>query len=160
MRFEVSYGIGSVLALLHDTLITIGLYIAFGHQFTAPMVAAVLLVIGYSINDKIIIFDRVREELKINPFAPLPQLVNLAINKTLSRTLMTGMTTFIPALLLYLCCSGIVRDYALVFMLGILIGTFSSIFIAVPIFCKYNRNDRKRLEAKPVESVPYESSNS
>ena len=160
LRFEVSYGIGSVLALLHDTLITVGLYIAFGHQFTAPMVAAVLLVIGYSINDKIIIFDRVREELKINAFAPLPQLVNLSINKTLSRTLMTGMTTFIPALLLYLCCSGIVRDYALVFMLGILIGTFSSIFVAVPIFCKYNRNDRKRLEAKSVESAPYESLNS
>jgi preprotein translocase subunit SecF len=102
----------------------------------------------------------VREELKINAFAPLPQLVNLSINKTLSRTLMTGMTTFIPALLLYLCCSGIVRDYALVFMLGILIGTFSSIFVAVPIFCKYNRNDRKRLETKSVESAPYESLNS
>ena len=157
LRFEFSYGIASVAALVHDTILTIGLYIAFGHQFTAPMVAAVLLVIGYSINDKIIIFDRVREELKTDAFSPLPQIVNTSVNKTLSRTLMTGMTTFIPALLLYLCCSGIVRDYALVFMLGICIGTFSSIFIAVPIFCKWNKGDRKRLDSKAEEVVPYES---
>lgn len=156
MRFEISYGVGAVFALLHDTLITIGLYIALGHQFTAPMVAAVLMVIGYSINDTIIIFDRIREEIKKNLSLTLAQVINLAVNKTLSRTLMTSLTTFIPAILLYVFCSGIVSDYALVFLLGILIGTFSSIFIASPIFYFWNRGDRKHLDAKPVEMPTYD----
>lgn len=155
-RFEFSYGMSSVIALLHDALITIGLYVAFGYQFTAPMVAAILLVIGYSINDKIIIFDRVREELTQNPFSPLPMIVNTAINKTLSRTIITSLTTFIPAVSLYLGCSGIVRDYALVFMLGIGIGTFSSIFVAAPIFCQWNHGDRKRLDAKKAETTTHD----
>ena len=156
MRFEVSYGVGAVLALLHDTLITIGLYIALGHQFSAPMVAAVLMVIGYSINDTIIIFDRVREEIKANESLTLWQVINLAINRTLSRTLLTSLTTFIPACTLYVFCSGIVSDYSLVFLLGICIGTFSSIFIASPIFYLCNKGDRKYLDKKPVETITYE----
>ena len=149
-RFELSYGIGSVVALLHDTLITIGLYIALGHQFTAPMVAAVLMVIGYSINDTIIIFDRIREELQNNATLPLEQVINLSINKTLSRTLMTSLTTLIPAISLYIFCSGIVSDYALIFLLGIFIGTFSSIFIASPIFYWWNKGSRSTLDKKAL----------
>lgn len=156
MRFEVSYGVGAVLALLHDTLITIGLYIALGHQFSAPMVAAVLMVIGYSINDTIIIFDRIREEIKANASLTLWQVINLAVNRTLSRTLLTSLTTFIPACTLYVFCSGVVSDYSLVFLLGICIGTFSSIFIASPIFYLCNKGDRKYLDKKPVETVTYE----
>ena len=156
MRFEFSYGVGAVLALLHDTLITIGLYIALGHQFSAPMVAAVLMVIGYSINDTIIIFDRIREEVKANLSLTLAQVINLAINRTLSRTLVTSLTTFIPACTLYVFCSGIVSDYALVFLLGILIGTYSSVFIASPIFYLWNRGERKHLDKKPVETITYE----
>lgn len=156
MRFELSYGIGAVLALLHDTLITIGLYITLGHQFSAPMVAAVLMVIGYSINDTIIIFDRVREEIKTNLSLTLLQVINLAINRTLSRTLITSLTTFFPACTLYVFCSGIVSDYALIFLLGILVGTFSSIFIASPIFYLWNRGSRKHLDKKPVETITYE----
>ena len=155
MRFELSYGLGAVLALLHDTLITIGLYIVLGHQFTAPMVAAVLMVIGYSINDTIIIFDRIREELKNNLSLTLTDVINLSINRTLSRTLVTSLTTFIPACVLYVFCSGVVSDYALVFLLGILVGTFSSVFIASPIFYYCNRGDRKHLDHKPVEEVAY-----
>lgn len=155
-RFELSYGVGAVFALLHDTLITIGLYIALGHQFTAPMVAAVLMVIGYSINDTIIIFDRIREEIKSNLSLTLGQVINLAINKTLSRTLITSLTTFIPACALYVFCSGIVSDYALVFLLGIFVGTFSSIFIASPIFYFWNRGNRRRLDAKPSDEVTYD----
>ena len=156
MRFELSYGVGAVFALLHDTLITIGLYIAFGHQFTAPMVAAVLMVIGYSINDTIIIFDRIREEIKANASLTLGQVINLAINKTLSRTLITSLTTFIPACALYIFCSGIVSDYALVFLLGIFVGTFSSIFIASPIFYFWNKGERKHLDAKPSDEITYD----
>lgn len=155
-RFEFSYGLGATIALFHDTLITTGLYIALGHQFTAPMVAAVLMVIGYSINDTIIIFDRIREELKRNMQLNLAQVMNLAINKTLSRTLMTSLTTFIPAVFLYMFCSGVVSDYALVFLLGILVGTFSSIFIASPIFYFWNRGNRNNI-AKPREEDDDES---
>lgn len=156
MRFELSYGVGSVIALFHDTFITIGLYVALGHQFTSPMVAAVLMVIGYSINDTIIIFDRIREEIKANDSLTLSEVINLSINKTLARTLMTSITTFIPAVTLYIFCSGIVSDYALVFLLGILIGTFSSIFIASPIFYLWNRGDRRNLDKKHEELPTYE----
>lgn len=156
MRFEFSYGVGSVIALFHDTFITIGLYIALGHQFTSPMIAAVLMVIGYSINDTIIIFDRIREEVQENEALTLKDVINLSINKTLSRTLMTSLTTFIPAVLLYVFCSGIVSDYALVFLLGILIGTFSSIFIASPVFYLWNRGDRKNLEKNDDALPTYE----
>ena len=120
------------------------------------MVAAVLMIIGYSINDTIIIFDRIREEIKANLSLTLGQVINLAINKTLSRTLITSLTTFIPACALYVFCSGIVSDYALVFLLGIFVGTFSSIFIASPIFYFWNKGDRKRLDAKPADEVTYD----
>ena len=112
------------------------------------MVAAILTVIGYSINDTIIIFDRIREELPRNAHLSLVQVINLAINKTLSRTLMTSITTFIPAFTLFLLCPGIVSDYALVFLIGIVVGTFSSIFIASPIFYAWHHGDRKHVEAR------------
>jgi SecD/SecF fusion protein len=155
LRFEFGYGIGAVIALLHDTLITIGLYVLMGRQFSAPMVAAVLMIIGYSINDTIIIFDRIREELGLNPSLSLEQIINISINKTLSRTLMTSLTTFIPAFILFTSCSGVVSDYALVFLLGIVTGTFSSIFIASPILCFWHRGDRKRIEGKHDEVAVY-----
>ncbi|MDR2769756.1 MAG: protein translocase subunit SecD [Puniceicoccales bacterium] len=155
LRFEFGYGIGAVIALLHDTWITIGLYILMGHQFSAPMIAAVLMIIGYSINDTIIIFDRIREELGLNPSLSLEQVIDVSINKTLSRTLMTSLTTFIPAFILFIGCSGVVRDYALVFLLGIVTGTFSSIFIASPILYIWHRGDRKRVEGKHDEIAAY-----
>ncbi|MDR0647589.1 MAG: protein translocase subunit SecD [Puniceicoccales bacterium] len=155
LRFEFGYGIGAVIALLHDTLITIGLYILIGHQFSAPMVAAVLMIIGYSINDTIIIFDRIREELGLNPSLSLGQVIDVSINKTLSRTLMTSLTTFMPAFILFVGCSGVVSDYALVFLLGIATGTFSSIFIASPILYIWHRGDRKRIEGKHDEVSVY-----
>ncbi len=148
LRFEFGYGVGAIVALSHDILITIGLYVLCGRQFSGPMVAAILTVIGYSINDTIIIFDRIREELPRNAHLSLVQVINLAINKTLSRTLMTSITTFIPAFTLFLLCPGIVSDYALVFLIGIVVGTFSSIFIASPIFYAWHHGDRKHVEAR------------
>lgn len=141
-RFEFTYGVSSVFALIHDILITIGMYVALGCQFSSPMVAAVLMVIGYSINDTIIIFDRIREELKLHEELTLLEVINNGISKTLSRTIMTSLTTFIPAMSLYIMCTGVVKDYALVFMLGVIIGTFSSIFIAPIVFCKLNKGNR------------------
>ncbi|MDR3143556.1 MAG: protein translocase subunit SecD [Puniceicoccales bacterium] len=145
-RFEMGYGIGAVLSTFHDAWITIGLYVLLGRQFSAPMIAAILMTIGYTINDKIIIFDRIREELRLNPFLSLYEVINLAINRTLSRTLLTSATTLLSSLTLLCFGLGVVRDLALIFSLGIIVGTFSSIFTATPILYGWHRGDRRHVE--------------
>lgn len=151
-RFEVGYGVGAAVSTTMDALLAIGIFAAVGGQFSAPMVAAVLMIIGYSINDKIVVFDRIREELTMNPFLSLFDVVNLSINRTLSRTTLTSLTTFLAALALYVFGSGEICDFAFLFMLGILIGTFSSIFIASPLFFGWHKGDRRHVEAK--EAAP------
>jgi SecD/SecF fusion protein len=155
-RFEFGYGVGAIVALIHDTLITVGLYILWGRQFSAPMIAAILMVIGYSINDTIVIFDRIREELSLNPHKTLYQVINISINETLSRTFFTSLTTFFPAGIMAFYCSGVVRDYSLVFAMGVFVGTFSSIFIASPLFYAWHRGSRKNVEAIRDTSPVYE----
>lgn len=146
-RFEMSYGIGAVVSTLHDILVTIGVFILLGGQFTAPMVAAILMIIGYSINDTIVVFDRIREELLIHPTLSLGKIINIAVNRTLSRTLLTSITTFLAAIALYLFGAGQIDDFALVFMIGIVTGTFSSIFIASPIFYWWHGGDRNKISS-------------
>ena len=152
LRFEFSYGIGAIVATTHDVLLTIGLYVIFGllgigsGQFSAPMVAAILMVMGYSINDKIVVFDRIREELVMKPTMSLRDVINLSINRTLTRTLLTSMSTIFATLALFIFGTGIVVDFSLVFLLGILTGTFSSIFIASPVFFWWNKGNRARVE--------------
>jgi SecD/SecF fusion protein len=146
IRFEVGYGIGAVVATVHDVLMTLGVFVLFGGQFTAPMIAAVLMILGYSINDTIVVFDRIREELSLNPEMSLWDIIRLAINRVLSRTILTSFTTFIAAVVLYLFGAGIIHDFAFVFMVGIITGTFSSIFIASPIFYWWHKGDRKHVE--------------
>ena len=148
LRFELSYGWGAIISTGHDVLATIGIYVLLGHQFSAPMIAATLMIIGYSINDTIIVFDRIREELPLHPFMTLRELVNFAISGTLSRTLLTSFTTLLAALSLYVFGVGVVRDFALIFIIGIVTGTFSSIFIASPIFCWFHERKREILERK------------
>lgn len=148
LRFEWGYAVGAIVATAHDLLMTIGLYVLLGEQFSAPMIAALLLVIGYSINDTVVVFDRIREELKLNPHLNLKQVINLSLNVTLSRTILTSLTTFLATVALFIFGAGVVRDYALVFMLGILTGTYSSIFIASPIFYWWHRGNRKDVEEK------------
>jgi SecD/SecF fusion protein len=147
-RFEVGYGVGAIVATLHDLLMTVGLFVLLGGQFSGPMIAALLLVIGYSINDTIVVFDRIREELKLNPHLKLREVINLSINITLSRTILTSFTTALATTALYIYGVGVVSDYALVFLLGIITGTYSSIFIAAPIFYWWHRGDRRHVEAK------------
>lgn len=153
VRFEFGYGFGALVATIHDVLMTVGMYVALGEflglgsgQFTAPMIAAVLMVMGYSINDTIVVFDRIREELTLNPGMNLKKIIHLSINRTLSRTLLTSLTTLFASLALYIFGAGVIVDFALVFLLGILTGTFSSIFIASPIFYRYHKGDRKSVE--------------
>lgn len=150
-RFELGYGIGAVVSTVHDVLISIGIYVLLGGQFSAPMVAAILMIIGYSINDTIVVFDRIREELVLNPTAKLKNIINLAINRTLSRTILTSATTFLAALALFIFGASIIHDFALVFMIGIIAGTFSSIFIAAPVFFWWHKGDRKHVESKELK---------
>jgi SecD/SecF fusion protein len=146
-RFEIGYGMGAVVATIHDILMTIGIFVLFDHQFNAPMVAAILLIAGYSLNDTIVVFDRIREELTLDPDAPLGRIVNLAINRVLSRSLLTSITTLLASVSLFLFGGGVINDIAFTFIIGILTGTFSSIFIASPVFFWWHKGDRGHVEA-------------
>ncbi len=150
LRFEFGYGVGAVVATIHDVLMTIGLFVLFGYQFSAPMVAAILMVVGYSINDTIVIFDRIREELELHPELSLYKVITIAINRTLARTVLTSSTTLMAALALLIFGAGVITDFALVFILGILTGTFSSIFIASPVFYWWHKGDRRHVEEREL----------
>lgn len=162
LRFEFSFGIGAVVATAHDVIMTIGIYVVLGlvgvgsGQFSASMIAAVLMVMGYSINDKIVIFDRIREELTLKPTMSLRDIINYAINRTLSRTLLTSTSTFLAALALFIFGTGIIVDFSLVFMLGIIVGTFSSIFIASPVFYWWNKGSRTKVVKEADKQVVHE----
>lgn len=162
VRFEFSYGVGAIVATVHDVVLTVGLFVIFGlwgigtGQFSAAMIAAVLMVMGYSINDKIVVFDRIREELTLKPTMTLRDIINYAINRTLSRTLLTSLSTFLAALALFLFGTGIIVDFSLVFMLGIVVGTFSSIFIASPVFYWWNKGSRAKVAKESDKQVVHE----
>lgn len=150
LRFEFGYGIGAVVSTIHDVVLSIGIFILLGGQFTAPMVAAILMIVGYSINDTIVVFDRIREELELDPTASLKKIIDHAINKTLSRTLLTSLTTLMAALALYIFGAGVINDFALVFIIGIIVGTYSSIFIASPVFYWWHKGDRRHVETREL----------
>ena len=160
-RFEVGYAVGAVIATIHDVLMTVGLFVLMGYlsdgslcsgQFTAPMLASILMIVGYSINDTIVVFDRIREELLMNPVTNLRKIILIGINRVLSRTIITSATTLMAALSLWIFGAGVIHDFAFVFVIGILTGTFSSIFIASPIFYWWHKGDRKHVEER--EFIP------
>ncbi len=155
-RFEIGYGIGAVVSTVHDVLMTIGIFVLTGRQFTAPMVAAILLIVGYSVNDTVVVFDRIREELRTNPNGTLRDIINLATTKVFARSILTSLTTFLAALALYLFGGGVINDLAFTFLVGIVTGTFSSIFIASPIFYWWHKGDRKHVEAHHDIAPKYE----
>lgn len=155
-RFEFGYGVGAIVATIHDILITIGLFVLLGGQFNASMVAAILLIAGYSINDTIVVFDRIREELKLNTTATLKDIINGSLNLTLSRTIITGGTTLVTALVLFTLATGDVRDIALTLIIGVIVGTFSSLFIASPVFYWWHKGDRRHVEQTQDARPTYE----
>ncbi len=132
-RFEWQFGLCAVIALVHDIVTTIGLFALIQHEFNLATVAALLTIAGYSINDTVVVFDRVRETLRKYKKLPVPELLNRALNETLSRTLMTSITTLIALAALYVLGGAIIADFALALIWGVLIGTYSSIFLAVPL---------------------------
>jgi len=159
-RFEMGFGVGAVVSTIHDLLITIGIFVLFDRQFNASMVAAILLIIGYSINDTVVVFDRIREELKLNPSGTLRAIINRSLNLTLSRTIITGGTTLLTAITLIVTTTGEVNDIAFTLLIGVLTGTFSSLFIATPVFYWWHKGDRKHVEAHADVAPKYEWSGS
>jgi SecD/SecF fusion protein len=155
-RFEFGFGVGAVVASVHDILMTIGVFVIFGHQFNAPMVAAILSIAGYSINDTVVVFDRIREELKLNPTMKLRDVINLALNRVFSRSIMTSVTVFLAALALFVFGTGMMKDISFTFMVGVITGTFSSIYIAAPVFYWWHKGDRKHVEAHADVAPKYE----
>ncbi|MFT3867058.1 MAG: protein translocase subunit SecD [Nibricoccus sp.] len=155
-RFEIGYGIGAVVSTVHDVLMTIGIFVLFDRQFNGPMVAAILLIVGYSINDTIVVFDRIREELKLNPNTKLGDIINRSLNLTLSRTVITGGTTLMTAITLIIVTTGDVNDIAFTLLIGVITGTFSSLFIASPVFYWWHKGDRKHVEKHQDVKPTYE----
>ncbi|MFM2293819.1 MAG: hypothetical protein RLZZ350_232 [Verrucomicrobiota bacterium] len=141
-RYEFSFAIGAVVAVIHDVLMTIGCYCLAGREFNATMVAAVLTIIGFSINDTIVIFDRIREDLKLGVRGTFREVLNKALNQTLSRTIITSGTVFLATASLYIFGGGVINDFAFTFLVGIITGTYSSIFIAAFLVYRWHKGQR------------------
>jgi preprotein translocase subunit SecF len=130
---RLQYAMGAITALIHDVTITVGIFSIFDKEFTLPIIAALLTIIGYSLNDTIIVFDRIRENSRKLTRDTFDKVINKSINETLSRTILTSLTTLIVVLTLFLFGGGIIHDFAFAMIIGVLIGTYSSIFVASPI---------------------------
>jgi preprotein translocase subunit SecF len=141
--FELKYAMGAIVALIHDVTITIGVFSIFDKELTLPIIAALLTIIGYSLNDTIIIFDRIRENLRKYHKNPLDIIINRSINETLSRTILTSATTLMVLSTLLILGGGIIHDFAFAMIIGVLIGTYSSIYVASPILLAWQKRGKK-----------------
>jgi SecD/SecF fusion protein len=138
-RFELSFAVGAIVALLHDVLMTVGMFALLGRELTLTMVGAVLTIAGYSINDTIVVYDRIREGLASGRRGTIEEIMNSSINQTLSRTILTSTVTLIPILCLFFFGGAVLRDFSLAIIIGVVVGTYSSIFIASPIVLWWTR---------------------
>jgi SecD/SecF fusion protein len=145
VRFEFGFALGGVVAIAHDVFITLGLYSLCGRQVSLTIVAALLTIVGYSINDTIVIFDRIREDMRKDPKMDFKTLCNLAVNKTLSRTILTSLTVLIATSVLFIFGGGAINDFALAMLIGLVAGTYSTIFIATPVMLAWYRGRRPGL---------------
>ncbi|MCK5778302.1 MAG: protein translocase subunit SecF [Rhodospirillales bacterium] len=143
-RFEWQFGVGAVMALVHDVTTTIGIFALLGFEFNLSTVAAVLTIAGYSINDTVVVYDRVRENLRKYKTMPLAELLNLSINNTLSRTLITSLTTLLALAALFFLGGEVIRDFSFAMIWGVVVGTYSSICIAVPLLLYFGLDDKAR----------------
>jgi preprotein translocase subunit SecF len=150
-RFEFRFAVGAIVALLHDVLITLGAFSVFGKEIDLPIIAAFLAIIGYSLNDTIIVYDRIRENMGKHNKESFSFVVNRSVNETLSRTLLTSGTTLLVVLALFLLGGGVIHNFAFAMLVGVVVGTYSSIFVASPvlIFWQQKRSQKKQ-EAVPA----------
>jgi len=160
-RFELSFAVGAIVALLHDVIITVGVFSLLGRELTLTMVGAVLTIAGYSINDTIVVYDRIREGLASGRRGSIEEIMNSSINQTLSRTILTSTVTLIPILCLFLLGGAVLRDFSLAIIVGVVVGTYSSIFIASPIVLWWARARgqststlRREVTQKPTAANP------
>jgi len=146
IRFEWQFSLGAILALFHDVLLTLGIFSLFSFEVNLSIVAAVLTIVGYSMNDTVVIFDRVRENLKKYDDVKIFDLTNISINETLSRTIITSFTTLLALITIYLFGGEILRGFSLAMILGVVFGTYSSIYIANPILIYLNVSQKTILK--------------
>src|SRR5262244_1231683 len=151
-RFEWIYGAAAVFAVFHDTLVTLGLFSLFNREINLTVIAALLTLVGYSVNDTIVIFDRIRENLKIRRRDDLEKIMNDSINQTLSRTILTSGLTFLTVLALFLFGGEVINHFAFAMVVGIIIGTYSSIAVAAPVVLVYT-NLRGTFVRQPVSTA-------
>ena len=138
-RFDLRYAPGAVAALVHDVVITAGVFVLLGWEFNLQVLAALLVVIGYSLNDTIVIYDRIRENLELRGSTHLEDVVNQSINQTLSRTLLTSLTTLMVVTALLVLGGPVIRDFALALMIGVTVGTYSTIYVASALLIRLER---------------------
>ncbi|MCB1742032.1 MAG: protein translocase subunit SecF, partial [Gammaproteobacteria bacterium] len=150
MRFEWRFAVGSVIALVHDVVITVGFFALLQIEFDLPVLAAVLAVIGYSLNDTIVVFDRIRENFRKMRRGTPEEIVNQSLNQTLSRTLMTSGTTLLVLIALFLVGGELIHNFSIALIFGVVIGTYSSIFVASSLALKLGVN-RQDLISLPKE---------
>jgi preprotein translocase subunit SecF len=153
-RFEWIYGVAAVIACFHDTIITIGLFSLFNKEITLTVIAALLTLVGYSMNDTIVIFDRIRENLRISRREPLEALINRSVNQTLSRTVMTSGLTFLTVIALFLFGGPVLHGFSFALVVGIIIGTYSSVFVASPIVLFWQNMAERRQRTAPAVVAP------
>ena len=153
IRFEWQFSIGSIVALFHDVIITIGIFSILSLEINLSIIAAVLTIVGYSMNDTVVIYDRIRENLNKHTQLNISETANLSINETLSRTIITSVTTLLALLSIYILGGEILRGFSFAMILGVLIGTYSSIFVAAPVL-KFFKVSYKTLEKKEEKIVP------
>ena len=157
-RFEWRFALGAVIALVHDVVVTVGIFSLLGLEFSLPVLAAVLAVIGYSLNDTIVVFDRIRENFRKMRKGTIVEIMNSAINQTLRRTLLTSLTTLLVVVTLILLGGEIIKGFAVALFIGILVGTYSSVFVASPVVLslRITRDDMLLIkkEGEEADSLP------
>ncbi len=152
-RFEWQFSLGSIIALFHDVIITLGIFSVLSIEINLSIVAAVLTIVGYSMNDTVVIYDRIRENLSKFNKLEIDQVSNLSVNETLSRTLITSVTTLLALFSIFILGGEILKGFSFAMILGVIIGTYSSIFVASPVL-KYLKVSSKTLEKKEDKIVP------
>jgi len=147
-RFEFRYGLGGIIALVHDVIIIIGTVSILKMEFTISILAAIFFIIGYSINDTIVVLDRIRENVKLNPRQKLAETINMSINQTLSRTILTSFTVFLTVIALYIWGGPVLHDLAFSLLVGVVFGTYSSVFISCPIVLFFENLQLSKMKRK------------
>jgi preprotein translocase SecF subunit len=148
VRFEFLFALAAVLALFHDVLITLGIFSILNREISLSIIAAFLTIVGYSLNDTIVVFDRIRENLKKLRTKGLQEIINASINQTLSRTIITALTTLFALIVLFIFGGSVIRDFALAMIIGVVVGTYSSIYIASPILIEWHARAEKLQKKK------------